>query len=97
MCIRDRLPGWGCRGAWRGSARRRLDHVADRVERGAVSYTHLDVYKRQADDLCVAALDVLPASSPVAVDLLTRRVRTLTLLGRTAEVEACLLYTSRCV
>jgi len=76
------------RGAWHliesgrhalGAGRAAVRAVDACLEQGA---------SRTADDLCLAALDVLPASSPVAVDLLTRRVRTLTLLGRTAEVEA---------
>jgi DNA-binding SARP family transcriptional activator len=39
------------------------------------------------DELCLEALRVAPASGPLVADLLTRRVRTLSMLGRSAEVE----------
>jgi len=39
------------------------------------------------DELCQEALRVGPASGPLVADLLTRRVRTLSMLGRAAEVE----------
>nr|WP_284117042.1 beta-ketoacyl synthase N-terminal-like domain-containing protein [Streptomyces fragilis] len=57
-------------------------------EAGAVSYTHLDVYKRQ-DEVC-AALDV-HLERPLR-DVVSARARSWTRRG-----GRCLLYTSRCV
>ncbi|WP_284117040.1 hypothetical protein [Streptomyces fragilis] len=54
----------------------------------AVSYTHLDVYKRQ-DEVC-AALDV-HLERPLR-DVVSARARSWTRRG-----GRCLLYTSRCV
>ena len=33
-----------------GAGRMELDEILLKIDTGAVSYTHLDVYKRQADD-----------------------------------------------
>ena len=58
----------------------------------AVSYTHLDVYKRQA------ILRAAPRTGGIAEGLLTERNVTHWNLNRwTSSNSACLLYTSRCV
>ena len=51
---------------------------------GAVSYTHLDVYKRQ----CVGGKGMLLWQGVAAFKLYT---------GQDMPVDDCLLYTSRCV
>ena len=65
---------------------------------GAVSYTHLDVYKRQANGWALLTmcevLDVLPEDYPQRdkiLELFRAHVRGL------AACQSCLLYTSRCV
>ena len=55
-----------------------------------VSYTHLDVYKRQLLDEATASLDV---ENETKVQGALSRL----LVGKTVLVIACLLYTSRCV
>ena len=74
---------------------------------GAVSYTHLDVYKRQVALGTVAAADPLRVRLSQKLTLgpgqliLTQRAAGLELLpGDTVAVlraQDCLLYTSRCV
>ena len=59
----------------------------------AVSYTHLDVYKRQAqgdttDDLITKAAEITHNPSAREMDML---------LAAGEEISICLLYTSRCV
>ena len=64
-----------------------------------VSYTHLDVYKRQVVDLSTRALKVVTmpraGSSSCAPCPHSQRLRALS--TRSAECRTCLLYTSRCV
>ena len=56
---------------------------------GAVSYTHLDVYKRQA---------VLVLFDRKRGGNVFQRMRdALGLIGRAIDAKICLLYTSRCV
>ena len=72
---------------------------------GAVSYTHLDVYKRQAQGHALArwvvvALVVAFAGQVLVVVAARRRplsARTVRRLGIAVLVVLCLLYTSRCV
>ena len=63
------------------------------VAAGPVSYTHLDVYKRQVTPY--AARRGLPTSGDLTFRLDTTQ-RTVRIVG-VAEGWTCLLYTSRCV
>ena len=63
--------------------------------RAAVSYTHLDVYKRQADE----GIDVRVVSMP-SMDVFDRQVKEYqekVLPNAVRKRCLCLLYTSRCV
>ena len=57
----------------------------------AVSYTHLDVYKRQIKGHELAAAALVAAAEHLV------ELQTDALNGRQQRLEACLLYTSRCV
>ena len=60
----------------------------------AVSYTHLDVYKRQeVEDAVVMGGSVIQAGAVVKHCIVAENVT----IGKKAVVGACLLYTSRCV
>ena len=65
----------------------------------AVSYTHLDVYKRQAKDILTkGCLD--PKKCCVTCSKCTELMRSVAPAGcvvRDSEAYICLLYTSRCV
>ena len=67
-----------------------------RVVVGAVSYTHLDVYKRQALHQVQAEPFVI---STAGVGRFRRSTGDILWAGiaKNAQLEACLLYTSRCV
>ena len=61
------------------------------VRYNAVSYTHLDVYKRQGADISIIKVGQLEDDAEIMPD--TERVIT----GISEEPVTCLLYTSRCV
>ena len=63
------------------------------VRVGAVSYTHLDVYKRQAQEGIVVGVRETEESEVADGH---RDVRAASVVEGD-EVEVCLLYTSRCV
>ena len=63
----------------------------------AVSYTHLDVYKRQAAGVPVTLREYLTLMEAMEKDLAGRRIEEFYYLSRSALVKDCLLYTSRCV
>ena len=58
---------------------------------GTVSYTHLDVYKRQEVMILQSDLLALQVVKELALD---RRPE---FGGKTPDLPSCLLYTSRCV
>ena len=102
MCIRDRLIlSLLCSGLNAGAQQAYLsrEEYRDKVE--AVSYTHLDVYKRQHyqellnNDIPIVFYD------RICTGLKTERVVVDDYAGSFAAVEymiqTCLLYTSRCV
>ena len=60
----------------------------------AVSYTHLDVYKRQVDGAPIGDADALQAA--IAAHRVGDRIE-VTWLDAAGERHTCLLYTSRCV
>ena len=70
----------------------------------AVSYTHLDVYKRQVDGYAIIAGDSYGAgdSNPAFyqvtghVNIEEQALMTVD-MGEAVQVQTCLLYTSRCV
>ena len=90
MCIRDR-------------ACRAQGADADPVRGAPVSYTHLDVYKRQGMDIDSAAGEIgIEQSAFEAGRGTAQELAGLLALGpdRDADIAAlqgCLLYTSRCV
>ena len=105
MCIRDRLRSH-IRCPHRGTASGRP------VSRcpGTVSYTHLDVYKRQLldclecllqiGDQVVGILGTDGQADGVLVDALVQQFLLAELAvggGGRVDDQACLLYTSRCV
>ena len=62
------------------------------VEADAVSYTHLDVYKRQSEYFAVADL-----TAEFYADTVKRVFLDKNLAKGTMTYNGCLLYTSRCV
>ena len=58
----------------------------------AVSYTHLDVYKRQGGPIALLEEDDL-----IELDISNRTLQIVGVKNQRMEAEACLLYTSRCV
>ena len=66
---------------------------------GPVSYTHLDVYKRQANDYAITLpLDDVQADAPLLAFLMDGQPMSLRDKGPVWMVYPyCLLYTSRCV
>ena len=69
----------------------------------AVSYTHLDVYKRQADNSAkIIVIGVGGAGNNAVnrmIDEMKRQKRELVYKGSILDIykDTCLLYTSRCV
>ena len=64
----------------------------------SVSYTHLDVYKRQGIKYPIADFEITPDVAIVDPDLVTTMpVKLVAHTGMDAMTHACLLYTSRCV
>ena len=68
----------------------------------AVSYTHLDVYKRQArvSELADICMRDVRLDFPAVITLHGKggKIRTVPLMKPTTELlRSCLLYTSRCV
>ena len=87
---------------WTGRDSAKMDTMFR--QSGSVSYTHLDVYKRQGDHLSSAASDSGRVLSEVAADAVGKGVCVYTqrlyegydkLYQQTSG--SCLLYTSRCV
>ena len=60
---------------------------------GPVSYTHLDVYKRQIPDMVRAAAGYITEKNVAMFE----RTGVLTQAECHSRYEICLLYTSRCV
>ena len=67
-----------------------VTHANDAVGEEAVSYTHLDVYKRQAMEG-----QTMTGLEPIAAVALTKAVDFL--FDQAGKLMDCLLYTSRCV
>ena len=67
----------------------------------AVSYTHLDVYKRQTYSGVLSIADhgkhTVSARAIANVGRISRTARKTALVDKVAPVISCLLYTSRCV
>ena len=82
MCIRDRGVGRIVDKPW---------VVDGALAVRPVSYTHLDVYKRQVVDLRT----ITPYDDATVVDSVRRTGRCVVV--QEAQGFACLLYTSRCV
>lgn len=74
-------------GAWHLLAAGRDPDAAARAAVRAVDLCIRAGIPRTGDELCAEALRVGPASGPLVADLLTRRVRTLSMLGRSVDVE----------
>ena len=66
-------------------------YVIKPIDQGSVSYTHLDVYKRQDVPSRLATCQLLISRAGAST------IAELCLVGRPALLIPCLLYTSRCV
>ena len=67
-------------------------------EQGAVSYTHLDVYKRQVDTSKATSISVTDATNKVTEQLKAANdIGAVDGKSTVTAGTACLLYTSRCV
>ena len=67
-----------------------FDNGIATINTETVSYTHLDVYKRQVQDAILATGGETPAASDAASSEAAAA-------SGEADSTACLLYTSRCV
>ena len=94
MCIRDRDQG-GPSVLWHYDAGNLCEEVWD--QRGPVSYTHLDVYKRQSEDeLRRDAFSLLKPYDDMSVEDINRFTKD-DVVCALEMYNDCLLYTSRCV
>ena len=76
---------------------------------GAISYTHLDVYKRQAMEMCAIYRDIMSGTMDAFASIISNNLnvvmKVLTSLTVVLSIPTlfaslwgiCLLYTSRCV
>ena len=70
--------------------------ASPRICSTAVSYTHLDVYKRQLLDLSDAIVDIVETGTTLKENGLEVIEKIMPISARVI-VNTCLLYTSRCV
>ena len=107
MCIRDRAQR-GLEALAEGDFVLRVDRVLHVVERrialfevrAAVSYTHLDVYKRQVCGYVhegAAAPDTCPVCGAPASEFTELKGKKGLFGDTNSNAYICLLYTSRCV
>ena len=69
----------------------------DLTSPGPVSYTHLDVYKRQGEPVRINFERVLDAVRISGVRVIHNKQETEVSMNVCSESKICLLYTSRCV
>ena len=106
MCIRDRQKAGTNRVFLLVTSCKRLQFLFLQKENRPVSYTHLDVYKRQQSEVTHMTKTVSTSKKPRKQQSPEFRSEALKLaerIGVTAAArelslyESCLLYTSRCV
>ena len=97
MCIRDR-PEHGLHGhCLFGQHADKAAPLAQSSGLGAVSYTHLDVYKRQGQRGGSTVLTEVPEIFGAEGFLMDRCINKEVFVKAEHMINGCLLYTSRCV